>query len=159
MKRKVGRKRKGAKHHFLLTQIVPMRPYLFSLMADLRECRIRQQRLRRIASAPKPSHPESYEERRKRYEATEQLQKLADEQQEILREFRRIGVVVGSVIRGEMLFPCLVDNREAFFVWYDSEQQPSHYRFRKSSKLHPIPPRWFSLFHSEDNWQSVEDWI
>lgn len=159
MKRKLGRKRKGAKQHFLLPQVLQMRPYLFSLMADLRECHVRQQRLRKIVSAPKAPSPQEYSERRKLYEANEQLQKAGDEKQELMREFRRLGVMVGSIIRGEMIFPCLVDNREASFIWFDSEQQPTHYRFRRSSKLHPIPPRWFSLFHADDDCQSADEWV
>jgi hypothetical protein len=75
MKRKVGRKRKGAKQFFLLPHILPMRPYLLSLMSDLRACHIRQHRLRSILSAPSTSSRD-YAERRKRSDASEQLQKV-----------------------------------------------------------------------------------
>ena len=122
-----------------------MRPYIVRLMSDLREARIRAEKLRRLAHAPADRRNDTYAERRKRHEACAELDRVSDEDRDLLREFRKLGVRVGDVLRGEMLFPCLVDNREAFFIWFDGQEQPSHWRFRGEGELHAIPSKWFSM--------------
>lgn len=159
MKRKVGRRKAGPKRLFLLLQILPMRPYVTRLMADLRSCRVRQNRLMRMMAKMPAQNNLPYEDRRRRHDAEAELSTLRLQEQTLLREFRKLGIRVGNVVRGEMLFACLVDQRDAYFVWYDGDKRPSHWRFRGEAELHPIPERWFSLFANEAGRKKVEDRI
>jgi hypothetical protein len=141
MKQRQARERK--KVLFLLHEMLPMRPYLFSLMSDLRAVRIRQQRQRRLATPPRYIE-QSYEERRKRHEAIAELARLQKEESDLFAEFEKLGVRVGDVIRGEMLFSCSIDHRDAYFIWYDSEPKPTCWRFRGNPETHEIRDDWFS---------------
>lgn len=146
MKRKLGEPRRGTKKRFLLTQVLSMKPYLFGLMRDLRSTWIRQERLRCQLRVAAPGAPESYEERRRRHDAEAERVELEREYTALLREFRKLGVRVGKVLRGEMLFPCLIDRRDAYFVWCDSQDRPAHWCFLDEAEMHPIPERWFTMF-------------
>ena len=148
MKWKTGRRRRGTRRIFLLPQIVPMRPYVVGLMADLRAVRIRHLRLRRLTAVCSTAN-EAYEARRARHEAMAELEPLAREERGLSAEFRNLGVRIGDVLRGEMLFPCVIDSRQAFFVWFDDEPRPAHWRYRTDAELRPIPDHWFSLFPAE----------
>lgn len=151
MKRKVRRKRSKKRPIYLLPQILPMKPYVFGLMADLRACRGEQKQLSSLAKVPACGVEENYQDRRRRHDASAALTKLRENELELLREFRSLGVRVGDVLRGEMFFPCLVDHRSAYFVWYDCEDRPTHWRFRSDSEMHRIPERWFSLYDGDDS--------
>ena len=155
MKRKLGRRRRGSRKPFLLNQILRMKPYILGLMRDLRALRIRRERLKLLVSSAVSGTEQSYQERKRRHEANAELAELEQQELSLIREFRKSGVRVGNVLRGEMLFGCLVDNQEAYFIWFDGEDRPAQWRFRGEAETNPIPDRWFSLFSSES--QSLEE--
>lgn len=159
MGRKTSRRKSGPRRLFLLQQILPMRPYILGLMADLRRNRVRQLRLRRLLKQYSQRNAEAYEQRRQRHAAQAELEDLDVESAGLMRDFRKLGVRVGNVLRGEMLFSCLVDNRDAYFIWYDGERRPSHWRFRGERQMHTIPQRWFTLFGAEVERTGIEDAI
>ena len=137
------RNQRVPKKLFLLSRILPMRPYVCRLMADLRGHRIRQWHLQRMSKPSRGGEKEAYDRRRGRHQAMAQLEKSQDEELELLQEFNRLGIRVGNVLRGEMLFPCPVDSQWAYFVWYDSEPLPTHWRFHGESRLYPNTEPWF----------------
>lgn len=159
MKRKVGRRRGGARKMFLLPQILPMRPYIVRVMADLRTTRHRMESLVRLAKAPRSHESQDYAQRRRRHDATEQLAKLRSEEQGLIREFKKLGIRIGNVDRGEMLFPCLVDSQDAYFVWYLDEPRPTHWRFQGDGDPREIPEAWFNLYSTERKLRKIERWL
>ncbi|QDU63470.1 hypothetical protein Pan216_43500 [Planctomycetes bacterium Pan216] len=158
MKRRAGRKKKATRRYFYLEQILPMRPYVQRLMGDLRAQRVRVDLLRRRLSGILPrAGAETYEHRRRRHEMLADIERTELAEKELYREFRSLGIRVGDVIRGEMLFPCLVDERDAYFIWYDGQHRPSHWRFRGDASLHGIPDRWFANGALDSEAQSSHD--
>lgn len=156
MKRKLGRRRPSNRKLFDLQQILPMRPYVFCLMNDLRILRRRLDSVRKTAETPRILE-KSYDLRRQRHEAVAELNRLRDEEQTLIREFKKLSIRIGNVQRGEMLFACLVDHRDAYFVWYDGEPRPTHWRFRGDADLRLIPDRWFAMHTSETTHRRIDD--
>jgi hypothetical protein len=126
-----------------------MMPYFAGMVRDLRVARFGQVKLRRISQDLKPSTAETYPQRRRRYEVQDEVERLASQERSILAELRKLGVEIGSVARGELLFPCLVDDRPAAFIWYDGEERPTCFRVRGEQELKRIPERWFSVLMPE----------
>lgn len=145
----VGRSRQKKPRLFLLQQILPMKPYIFRLMADLRSCRAEQHRLKRQLQLSRSLRAANYATRRRGHDAIERLGELREAERDVMAEFRGLGISVGSVTRGELVFPCLVDNRRAYFVWYDSQDRPTHWRFRGDGQVRAIPEWWFSMFDKQ----------
>jgi hypothetical protein len=92
---------------------------------------------------------ENYEERRKRHDALAEMEPLHEHERSLLTEFRNLGVHVGDVGRGEMLFPCRVDGRQAFFIWIEGEPTPSRWRFRGDTGARTIPDQWFTMSRAD----------
>jgi hypothetical protein len=145
MKKNARRHRHRPQRAFLLPEIIAMRPYVASLMRGLQA--VRQQRIAALALARQPIADESYVERRRRHDAIADLAGLEKEEQAVRQEFAQLGIVVGAVRHGEMLFPCLVDDQRAFFIWREGEPRPMAWRFRGERDLRPIPEHWHDLFH------------
>jgi len=123
-----------------------MRPYVERLMDDLRSTRLRIERLQRDSSTPARVQQTNYDDRRARHLLARELRTVQDHERDVQREFRHLGVAVGDVMRGEMLFPCKVDNRDAYFVWFEGEDRPTHWRFRGEPTARAVPEWWFTLF-------------
>jgi hypothetical protein len=141
----VSRARRRPARLFLLPQILPMKPYVLGLISDLRSAWTEQRQLNWLLDGGRRVC-EDYSKRRRRHDAALRVAQLRDEQQSLRAEIGRLGIIVGNVVRGEMLFPCLVDNRKAYFIWYVGTERPTHWRFRGERLLRPIPDCWFHLF-------------
>lgn len=156
MERQNRKRRKRPGKLFLLHQVLPMRPYLMSLMKDLRAGRLRQNRLRTVSLAGARAAKEPYCVRKVRHDADAEFSQIRKDEQEILKEFKKLMVRVGNVLRGEMLFPCIVDNREAYFIWFNDQPRPTHWRFHGDRATQPIPEQWFHQFVKEKRRRPVE---
>lgn len=142
MTREISGRGTRARKIFLLDQILAMRPYVLGLIDDLRACVVRQHKLERMLKQP-IRRDRDYAGRRARHRAEEELVDLSRQEQELRNEFAKLSVKVGDVLRGEMLFPCYVDDRDAFMIWFADEENPTHWRFRRDRDSHRIPQRWF----------------
>ncbi len=147
------RRPEGSKtrRYFRLEEIQAMRPYLIGLMEDLRERTIRRNHLEFHIQTPSAAKNalDNYSDRKNRYSKEEELEKLVEEIFKLRREISRMGIKLGDVLRGELLFPCRVSYRDAFFYWTDEQERPESWRFKEEDRLRPIPQFWFATNSSK----------
>ena len=136
------------RRYFRLEEIQAMRPYLLRLIADLRELTIRRNHLEFHAQHPATSSGD-YAERKNRYSREQELETITEEIFKIRREITRLGIKLGDAVRGELLFPCRVSYRNAYFLWTDEQERPESWRFKEEDRFRPIPQFWFTLVGSK----------
>ena len=144
MRARTGKRRKQV--YFLLHQILPMRPLIERLQRDLRTLVATRANLRRELAAidDLPRRDEGRISRLRRAEA--ETARLAKAREEIREECRSLGLRPANDPSGEVQFPCSVDFRDAYFVWYGDEPRPTHWRFRGEEDVEAIPESWFAMF-------------
>jgi hypothetical protein len=144
MTARTGKRRKQV--YFLLHQILPMRPLIERLQRDLRALVAARATLRR-EQAEIDALPRRDPERLGRLRRSEaEAARLTKARDEIRDECRSLGIRPSNDPSGEVQFPCSVDFRDAYFVWYGDEPRPTHWRFRGEEDVEAIPATWYAMF-------------
>ncbi len=110
-------------------------------MADLRLATKREAELQRRVQAGRAA--EDYQQRRARYEVERQLQRAQERVAACRHELAGPGRDPPARSRwAKCSFLSVVNDHEAYFVWFDSHQRPTHWQFADETELRCIPRRW-----------------
>ena len=102
-------------------------------LAQLRPEQNRLDRQRRTLAWP---------ERCRRYQIREDVADAERVLQGALAELTSLAVVLLDPVLGQVGFPTVVNNRQAFFSWQLGEEALNHWHFPEETVRRPIPATW-----------------
>jgi hypothetical protein len=133
---------------YLLCDLPRMRPYIVRLLRTLEHEEIRRSCAERELAALRSARTPT--DRRRRILADMELRFAEAALERLSDECAEIGVQCGQNGACELLFPTMVDDRSAYFVWKRGDLLPVLWRFSEAEDDRFIPERWYGLFTPEE---------
>lgn len=87
-------------------------------------------------------HDLSWPERRRRYELTEEMDRLTKALRSARAELDVLGVALLDEATGFVGFPTLVNNQRAYFSWKLDEDELNYWQFADGHRRRAVPAAW-----------------
>ncbi len=87
-------------------------------------------------------HDLVWQERSRRYQLTDEQDKLQTDLHNAIAELDGLGVALLDPEMGMIGFPTLVNNQRAFFAWKPGDEGIDFWQFADGSRRRPVPAAW-----------------
>lgn len=84
----------------------------------------------------------NWTERQRRYTLQGEVTRLQSRLEEERKELDRLGAVLVSPTVGQVAFPTVINDQEAYFSWQLGEDGVLYWHFDGEATRRPIPPQW-----------------